>query len=37
MGACLRHVEMIVRNQCFFMNFTFKYGEDGWEKKKLTQ
>jgi len=37
MGVCLRHVEMIVRDQYFFMNFAFKCSEEGRVREKLTQ
>ena len=36
MGSCLHHVETIVRDQFFFMNFGFKCSE-GRVKEKLTQ
>ena len=28
MGVCLRHIEVIVRNQFFFTNFTFVCSEE---------
>jgi len=34
MGACLHHVETMVRDQFFFMDFTSKCNEKGWEQKK---
>ena len=37
MGACLRHVETIVRDRFFFMNFAFKCSQEGRVKEKLTQ
>jgi len=29
MGACLRHIETIVRDQFFFMNFAIECSEEG--------
>ena len=37
MSACLRHVETIVRDLFFFINFTFKCSEEGPVKENFAQ
>ena len=37
MSVCLRHVEAIVRDQFFFMNFAFVSSEKRQSKYKVTQ
>ena len=37
MSVCLRHVEAIVLDRFFFMNFAFVCSEEGQVKEKLTQ
>ena len=34
MGACLRHIETILCDQFFFMNFTLKCSQEGCVKEK---
>ena len=37
MSVCLSHVEAIVRDRLFFMNFAFVCSEEGRVKEKRTQ
>ena len=37
MSVCLRHVEAIVRDRFFFMNFAFVCSEEGRVKEKHIQ
>ena len=37
MGACLHHIEVIIHNQFFFMNFAFVCSKEEQVKEKLAQ